>query len=103
MDAGMLTELITSLGFPVVCVIGLAWFAYYMVKTNTERSENLLKSIQEQNQRREDKLYTEIAECREINGKAIETIAISAEKLDAIQQDVHEIKTDITIMKAKDK
>ena len=103
MDAGMLTELITSLGFPVVCVIGLAWFAYYMVKTNTERSENLLKSIQEQNQRREDKLYTEIAECREINGKAIETIAIYAEKLDAIQQDVHEIKTDITIMKAKDK
>ena len=103
MDAGMFTELITSLGFPIACVIGLAWFAYYMVKTNTERSENSLKSIQEQNQRREDKLYTEIAECREINGKAIETIAIYAEKLDAIQHDVHEIKTDITIIKTKEK
>ena len=46
----------------------------------------------------EDKLYIEIKENREINVKAIETIAKYSEKLDVIQNDVNEIKTDITII-----
>ena len=38
---------------------------------------------------------------REVNAKAIETIAHYAEKLDSIQSDINEIKTDITVIMAK--
>lgn len=101
MDITMASEMITNLGFPIACVIALAWFIYHMVKTNNERMEKMFSGLQEQSKGREEKLYNEIAECRVVNSKAIETIAIYAEKLDSIQKDVHEIKTDITVIKAK--
>lgn len=102
MDIELLTSLITTLGFPVVCVLGLAFFVWHMITNQTEKSEELFKQTQVQSQLREDKLYNEIAECRKVNSKAIETIAIYAEKLEDIQKDVHDIKTDITIIKTKE-
>ena len=57
-------DLITNLGFPIACVVVLAVFAWKMIHTN------------EQNQKeREDKLYFELGECRQINDKAIQIIA----------------------------
>ena len=50
---------------------------------------------------REEKLFEEIKANREINGQAIATIALYADKLDTIQTDISEIKTDITILTAK--
>lgn len=42
MDIKTLTELITTLGFPIVCVIALAWFAFYLVrKTNEDNAKNM--------------------------------------------------------------
>ena len=61
-----------------------------------------MKQIQERCAAREDKLYKELAENREINSKAIDTIAHYAEKLDTIQHDIHDIKNDITVIKAKE-
>ena len=101
MDIATIGSLISNLGFPIVCVLGLAWFAYYMVKSNREENKTYYDKMQKRCQEREDKLYSEIAECRKINEKAIETIASYAEKLDTIQKDIGDIKTDITIIKSK--
>lgn len=51
---------------------------------------------------REDKLYEEIEKSQEINKNAIDTIAHYAEKLDVIQHDINEIKTDITVIMSKE-
>ena len=98
MEIGTVTSLISSLGFPIVCVIALGYFSFYMVKeTNKTNIENMEK-LQERCAVRENKLYEEIKENREINAKAIETIAHYAEKLDVIQDDVDEIKNDVSIL-----
>ena len=86
MDTVMITELITSLGFPIVCVIAMGWFIWTIYK----RSEQ-----------REDELRQEIRESQQTNAKAIETIALYAEKLEVIQQDIHDIKEDISVIMTK--
>ena len=97
MEMANITELISSFGFPIACVIALGWFAFYMVKKITEDMEQMRARCDA----REEKLYEEIKENREVNARAIETISKYAEKLDAIQHDVNDIKTDITILTEK--
>ena len=80
MEIATITELITTLGFPIACVIALGFFVWKIYK----RSET-----------REDTLMTEIGATREVNAKAIETIAHYSDKLETIQEDVKEIKTAI--------
>lgn len=46
-------------------------------------------------------LNTELGECRVINEKAITTIAQYATRLENIQEDVKDIKMDMTTIKAK--
>ena len=101
MNADNLTELITTLGFPVVCVIALGYFAFYMVNKVMEENAKNMEKVQATCKEREDKLYQEIKENREVNAKAIETIAHYAEKLDTIQADISDIKTDITVIMNK--
>lgn len=96
MDTAMIIELITNIGFPIVCVIALAWFVFYIVQKTNETNKENMKQLQERCVLREDKLYAEIKETREVNAKAIETIAHYTEILGDIQQDIKEIKTDIT-------
>ena len=62
-----------------------------------------MEQVQARCKEREEKLYEEIKENRAVNAKAIETIAHYAEKLGSIQDDVSEIKTDITILMSKEK
>lgn len=83
MDATMALEIISTVGFPIACVIALAYFVWKIYK----RSEA-----------REDALMLEIGKTREVNAQAIETIAHYAEKLDTIQEDVREIKADVNII-----
>lgn len=83
MDIALITEIITTLGFPIACVIALGFFVWKIYK----RSET-----------REDTLMQEIGAMREVNAQAIETIAHYAEKLETIQEDVKEIKTDLNII-----
>lgn len=101
MELATVTELITTLGFPIVCVIGLAWFAFYMVKKTSETNAANMEKVQQRCKEREDKLYEEIKANREVNAKAIATIAHYAEKLDVIQADIHSIQTDITVIKER--
>lgn len=86
MDLTVFTEFITTLGFPIACVIALGVFVFKIYNQSVDR---------------EGKLMIEIAENRKVNEKAIDTIAHYAEKLDTIQEDIKEIKTDITILTAK--
>ena len=101
MEIGIMTEMITTLGFPIACVVALAWFCFYMVQKTNETNKYNMEQLQQRCLTRETKLYEEIKENREVNAKAIETIARYAEKLDIIQTDVNEIKTDITILMNK--
>lgn len=45
MDIKTITELITTLGFPIVCVIALAWFAFYLVKKSNEDSAKNMETV----------------------------------------------------------
>lgn len=75
MDISMIMELITTLGFPIACVVMLGAFVFYIYKRQTEDSANNMEKVQERCKEREDKLYNELALNREITGKAVETIA----------------------------
>lgn len=80
MDLTIFTELITSVGLPIALVIAMGWFIFKLYKDSVKR---------------EEKLTEEIAENRAINAKAIETIAFYAERLETIETDVREIKSDL--------
>jgi chromosome segregation ATPase len=86
MDITMITELITSLGFPIALVIAMGIFIYKIYKQSVEREQTLM---------------AEIKENREINKGAIETLALYAERLNVIQTDVEEIKKDIVVITEK--
>ena len=86
MDVNIFVELISSVGFPIALVIAMGIFIY---------------KIYSQSVKREDVLMEEIKATREINADAIETIAHYSEKLEVIQNDINEIKTDITILATK--
>ena len=86
MDITVITELITSLGFPIALVVSMGYFIFRLWKQSVEREERLL---------------TEITENRLVNEKAVETIAQFAERFTHIETDVTEIKNDIVLIKDK--
>ena len=86
MEAATIIELISTLGFPVACVIALGFFVW---------------RIYNQSIVREDKLMAEITENRIVNEKAIETIAQFAERFTHIETDVELIKNDVNLIKEK--
>lgn len=86
MDVSLFVELLATVGFPIVCVIALGIFVYKLWQESVKREKTLM---------------AEIAENREINAKAIETIGNYASKLEAIQKDIGEIKNDIVIITTK--
>lgn len=77
MEYSWIVELISQVGLPIALVIAMGWFIYKIYKKSEER---------------EGLLMTELKECREINGKAVETLAIYAERLGIVEQDVKDIK-----------
>lgn len=76
----LIIEAIPTVGFPIVVVIALGFFIYQIYKKS---------------EKREDALMQEIRESRMVNAEAIDTIAKYAEKLEAIQTDINEIKSDV--------
>ena len=80
------TELVSTLGFPIALVIAMGFFIWQLWKQSVAR---------------EEKLMSELTECRLVNTQAITTIAQYAEKLDTIQKDVTEIKSDMSVIMSK--
>lgn len=95
-------EVISTLGFPIACVVALGAFIFHIYKQTTKDNAENMEKVQARCKEREDKLYKELALSREVNSKAIETIAHYAEKLDVIQQDISDIKTNITIIRSQE-
>lgn len=90
-DANMVQTMIASVGFPIVAVIGLAWFIHKAFERFTT-----------QNERREEKLYAVIEaaqttnkELTETNSKFVAVLHAYASDLDEIKNDVSEIKTNL--------
>lgn len=80
MTIEMITSLITTLGLPVVLILAMGWFIFKLWQQSAER---------------EQKLYEELTKSREVNEKAISTLALYAERLTVIEEDVKEIKQNI--------
>lgn len=90
MDFAAIVELIGSIGFPLVAVLVMAWFIF-----------KIYNDTQTKTKEREDRLYEEIKANREVNAQAITTIGLYADRLRNIENDVSEIKTDITVIMNK--
>ena len=73
-------KVIAEVGFPIACVLAMGIFIYEIYKQSVKR---------------EEQLNVQLEENRKINAKAIETIALYSKRLDAIQEDVKDIKQDI--------
>lgn len=79
-------ELITTVGFPIACVIAMGWFIYKIYQKSIDR---------------EEELRDEIKENQKINGKFAEIINRYSLELSEIKTDVKEIKEDIIIISDK--
>lgn len=101
MEVSMIIEIISTLGFPVACVVAMGLFIFHIYKTTTATNAENMEKVQQRCAEREEKLFEEIKLNREVNAKAIETISHYAEKLDTIQQDISEIKTDVAVIMNK--
>lgn len=101
MEVGAIIEIISTLGFPIACVVVMGLFIYKIYIQTTEDNKANMEKVQKRCQEREDKLYAEIAENRKVNNKAIETIALYAERLTHMETSIEEIKTDVVIIKEK--
>ena len=88
MDVNTVQTLITSLGFPIVCVIALGWFIYKAFEKFTAQAEN-----------REEKLYTVIAQAQETNERLSQTNAEFVAVLNTYKSDLEEIKSDVSEIK----
>lgn len=88
MDVNVIQTLVSTLGFPIVCVIFLGWF---ILKIWTRQ--------QEQNEKREDKLYSIVADAQATNEKLTKTNSEFVEVLHSYKSDLDEIKNDVSIIK----
>lgn len=77
MEIGAITELIATLGFPIVCVLALGIFVF---------------KLWQQSVTREEKLMEEITENRVVNTKFAEIIAKYEVTLDEMKTDIKDIK-----------
>lgn len=88
-------QAITTVGFPIVCALVMGWFIYKIYTNTTEQNKANMAAVQERCKEREEKLYEQLAKAQQINGEAIATITLYAERLEVIQADVKEIKEKI--------
>lgn len=77
MNITIMQQLIQSLGFPITMVGACGFFIWKMYQAQLQDKE---------------RLYTELRKATEANEKFAEIISTYTSKLDAIQDDVQEIK-----------
>ena len=79
-----ITNLITNLGFPIVCVIACAYFINYIIKA--EREEN---------QKREEKYIETINKFSTVLEKVNDNISTNNKRLEYIENKLDEVCCDI--------
>ena len=90
MDFNSVQTAIATLGFPIVAVLFLGWFIW-----------KLWVKQQEQNEKREEKLYTFIAHAQTVNEKLTQTNSEFVSVLNTYKNDLEYIKSDVTEIKNK--
>jgi hypothetical protein len=93
-----IAEFLPTIGFPILCVIGLGWFIYKIYNDTTKQNQENMEAVQARCKEREDKLYAQLEKQNEINGKFATIIAQYDVKLDTIQNDIAEIKTNVAVI-----
>ena len=88
MDVNTIQTLVTSLGFPICVCIALGWFIYKAFEKFTSQAE-----------KREEKLYTVVAQAQETNERLSKTNAEFVAVLNTYKSDLDEIKADVTEIK----
>ena len=83
-------NMVATMGFPIVCVIALAFFIWHIWKQSNE-----------QNEKREEKLYVIIDKAQEQNERLSQTNSEFVSVLDSYKHDIQEIKTDVIEIKNK--
>ena len=78
-------NLITNLGFPIVCVIGCAYFINYIIKA--EREEN---------QKREEKYIETINKFSVVLEKVNDNLSAINKRLEYFENKLEEVTCDIT-------
>lgn len=86
MEIAAIVELISTVGFPIVCVFGLCWFIWKIYKAS---------------EKREEVLREEIKENRQTNAKFAEIISHYSTDIKEIKDDIKEIKDDIVDINEK--
>lgn len=81
-------NLISTVGFPIACCLGLGWFIY-----------NIYKNWTIENQKREDKLYKALNVAHSNNEKLLEANKEFVAVLDTYKNDISEIKHEIVDIK----
>lgn len=83
-------ELISTLGFPIVCCVAVGYVFYQMLNKvlsdSKERENNLMKLTRE--------ISLKIAELGQIIDKNTENISIMNERLEKLNNEIKEIKED---------
>ena len=100
MDFNSVINAISNVGFPITLAVVFGYLIWRLGKKINDTAEKNMAELQKQSSEREEKLYKELSSCHKINDKAIETIGHYAEKFDTIQNDVKDIKNDITYLLA---
>lgn len=83
-----LTDLISAVGFPIVCVAALAYFVFLIWQKSTA-----------ENEKREEKLYEIIAVAHANNEKLVEANKEFVAVLETYKTDITDIKHDIEDIK----
>ena len=90
MKAESIAYLFANIGVPTTCLVGLAWFCYAMVK-----------KVHSTTMAREERLNKQIEKAQEINEGFERIIEKYSSRLDSIEDNVQDIKTDMIEIKAK--
>ena len=88
MDISTIEGLITSVGFPIFCVLALGFFIY-----------KSYEHIEKRNEGREEKLYSMLANSQSAIDNAIETNAKFVAQLESMQNNVNRITDDVDDIK----
>ena len=88
MDANAIQTLISTLGFPIVCVLFLGWFIW-----------KIWIHQQQQNESREEKLYAFLGKAQETNKQLTQTNSEFVTVLNTYKTDLDDIKTDVSEIK----
>lgn len=91
MDITTLETLITTVGFPIACVVALGWFIYkfYVDYTTTsrERENELMEFIKEEQLQLQQLVST--------NAEFVEVLSSYKADIETIKHDVNDIKVEL--------